>query len=250
MHRLKIIILTIFPITMISQNITGKIYDSKTTVKGASIYNTTKEQINYTDENGDFEMGVNINDTLIFYSLFHNQKTLIINKTHFKDVLVVELKETINELDEILLRSMKSKSFEEKEQSVALNEQIKKDVKINPHLYRAAPKYGLDFMQIASMIGKLFKKKKTPPPSIISITYKELDSLFSNSNFFDNELLVHNLKISTEYKPLFFDYCGAQNIDNKLLLKDNQFLLLDNLVNHSREFLIVISEDNGKQVKN
>lgn len=250
MYRLKIIILAIFPITMISQNITGKVYDSKTTLKGASIYNNTKGQINYTDKNGDFKIDVNINDTLIFYSLFHNQKTLIINKNHFKDKLVIELKQKINELDEILLSDKKSKPFDEKEQSVALNEQIKKDIKNNPHLYGATPKYGLDFIQITSMISKLFKKKKPASPSITPITYKQLDSLFSNSNFFDDELLMNNLKISTKYKPLFFDYCEAQTIDNKLLLKDDQFLLLDMLVNHSIEFLNFISENPSLQLKN
>lgn len=250
MHKLSIIILAIFPITMVSQNISGKVYDNRTTVKGASIYNTTKEQINYTDENGSFEIDANINDTLIFYSLFHNQKTLIISENHFKDILVIELKKTVNELGEVLLSNTKPKYFDEKEQSITLNKQIKNDVKNNPHLYSKAPKYGLDFIQIAAMIGKLFKKKKTASPSIISINYKEMDSLFSKSTFFNNRLLKDDLKISENYKPLFFDYCESQNIDNKLLLKDNQFLLLDKLINHSREFLIFISEYENTQVKN
>lgn len=250
MHKLRIIIFAIFPITMVSQNISGKVYDNKTTVKGASIYNTTKEQINYTDENGSFEIDANINDTLIFYSLFHSQKTLIINEKHFKDILVIELKKTVNELDEVLLSNTKPKYFDNKKESVTLNKQIENDIKNNPHLYSAAPKYGLDFIQVASMIGKLFKKKKTASPSIVPITYKELDSLFSNSTFFNNRLLKDDLKISENYKPLFFDYCESQNIDNKLLLKDNQFLLLDKLINHSREFLIFISEYKSNQIKN
>jgi len=87
------------------------------------------------------------------------------------------------------------------------------------------------------------KAKKAKPAPVITTSYKELDSLFSNDSFFTNKLITNELKVPEEYKPLFFDYCDAQNINRELLLKENRFLLLDKLNNCSKEFLIVLTEN-------
>ncbi|SFZ92462.1 CarboxypepD_reg-like domain-containing protein [Flaviramulus basaltis] len=252
MYKLKSIILIFFPIIMVSQNITGKVYDSQTTVKGATVYNTTKEQLNYTDENGVFEIDANINDTLIFYSLFHSQKTLVVNKNHFKEVLVIELKKTVNELDEVLLNNTKPKPFNEKKQTITLNEQIKNDIKSNPYKYGTQPNGSIDLIAIAGLIGKLFKKKKPKESSIIPISFKQFDSLFTNDTFFNYKLLNKDLKIPNDYKLLFFDYCEAQQIEKKLILKENQFLLLDELLNCSNDFLVILNDykNNDSLIKN
>lgn len=242
MHKLKLIILILFPFSVISQNFIGKVYDSKTTVKGATIYNTTKEQINYTNDNGGFEIDANINDTIIFYSLFHNQKTVIINASHFKETFVIELKKTVNELDEILLNNTKPKPFDEKKQTITLNEQIKNDIKSNAYKYGTQPSGAIDLIAIAGLIGKLFKKKKAKNTPTIPITYKQLDSLFTNDTFFNNKLLTKDLKIPKEYKTLFFDYCESQQIEKQLVLKENQFLLLEELLKCSNAFLIFLND--------
>jgi hypothetical protein len=243
MLKLKIIIFLFFPISIISQNIKGKVYDNTSTVKGATIYNLTKNQINYTDENGSFEVQVSINDSLLFYSLFHHKKSIIINKSHYKNILVIELKKAINELDEVLLSNeLEPKPFDSKKETYKLNEQIKNDIKQNPSLYGLQPNNGLDFIKIASLIGKLFKKKKAKDKPIIPLIYKQFDSLFTHDKFFNNKLLSTELKIPNNYKTLFFDYCDAQEIDKKLMLNKNQFLLLDELLKCSNAFLEILSD--------
>ena len=242
MYKLKFSILIFFPFSVISQNIIGKVYDSKTTVKGATIYNTTKEQINYSNNNGDFEIDANINDTIIFHSLFHNQKTIIINANHFKETLVIELKKTVNELDEILLKNIKHKPFDEKKQTITLNKQIKNDIKLNPHKYGAQPNGAINLLAIAGLIRKLFKKKKEKHTPTIPITYKQFDSLFTNDTFFNNKLLTTDLKIPENYKALFFDYCESQQIEKQLVLKENQFLLLEELLKCSNAFLTFLND--------
>jgi hypothetical protein len=64
-----------------------------------------------------------------------------------------------------------------------------------------------------------------------------LDELFKKSHFFNDALLKNTLKITSEYKYLFFDYCEGQNIKSDYLKKENEFLLLDSLVELSSEFL-------------
>ena len=56
MHRFKIFIFLLFPLTMISQHITGKVYDAETSVKGAKIFNKNANSITYTNETGSFKI--------------------------------------------------------------------------------------------------------------------------------------------------------------------------------------------------
>lgn len=243
MSKFKILLFFIFPTSVISQNITGKIYDSKTTIKGATIYNTTKNQINHTNDNGYFEIEANINDTIIFYSLFHYQKTLIINETHYTEAIVIELKKKINELDEVLLDNTKLKPFDEKKQNMVIKNQIKNDIKKHPYYYNASNgNIGNALNELTKLIGKLFKTKKPKTLPIINITHKEFDTLFSSNTFFNSKLLINDLQIPENYIPLFFDYCEGQDIDNKLLLEENRFLLLDKLYSCSKAFLKILSD--------
>ncbi|WP_341215514.1 hypothetical protein [uncultured Wocania sp.] len=249
MHQLKFAIIFLLPIFMFSQNITGKIYDQESTVKGAKIYNTIKRITTYTDNQGDFKLSASVNDTLIFTSLFHKEKRLKLIKNHFNEVLVIELKKIVNDLDEVLI-TKENKTFNEKTHTTDLGLQLKNDIKNNPHLYGLPPSGNIDFIKIFGLVSKLFKNKKVKTPPIVKITYKQFDSLFSNSNLFNNKLLINDLKVSKEYRLLFFDYCEAQNLDNKLLLEENKVLLLDKLFNFSNEFFKILSEYEKSGAKN
>jgi len=246
--KIKLILLLILPITAISQNITGKIYDSKTTIKGATIYNTTKNQINHTNENGYFEIVASINDTIIFHSLFHHQKTLIINESYFNETMVIELKKKINELDEILLTNeIKDIIFNEQKYTADIGLQIQNDMKKHPYYYKPSNgNIGNTLNEVSKLIGKLFKSKKKKEPPIITANYKAFDSLFKNDEFFNKKLLVNQLQIKEAYKPLFFDYCDTKQLDKKLFKKENRVILLDSLFNYSKEFLEIVKKSEKK----
>jgi len=199
MHQLKFVVFFLLPIFMFSQNITGKIYDEESSVKGVKIHNATKNIITYTNHKGDFKLSASIHDTLVFASLFHKEKKLKLVKNHFNEVLVIELKKTINDLDEVLI-TKENKTFNEKTYTADLGLQLKNDMKNNPHLYGPPPSGNLDFVKIFGLVAKLFKRKKVKEMPIVMITYKQFDSLFSNSNFFNNKLLINDLKVSNEYR--------------------------------------------------
>lgn len=248
MHQLKFVIIFLLPMSIFSQNITGKIYDQESTVKGAKIYNATKRITTYTDNKGDFRLSASINDTVVFTSLFHKEKRLKLVKNHFNEVLVIELKKIVNDLDEVLI-TKENKTFNEKTHTENLSLQLKNDIKNNPHLYGSPPSGNIDFIKIFGLVSKLFKRKKVKETPVFFITYKQFDSLFSNSNFFTNKLLINDLKISNEYRLLFFDYCDAQSLDNKLLLEENKILLLDKLFNYSKEFSNILDDYKKKALK-
>ncbi len=231
------------PLVAFSQNITGKIYDAETTVKGAKVFNKNKNETSYSNELGDFSIKASVNDSLVFSSLFHNEKLVIVRENHFNDTVVFELKKTVNNLDEVLLsENNKAKKFKAEQYSSDLGSQIANDIKNNPHLY--SPQSGnLDFIKIAGLIKNLlFKSKKNKAPKTKPINYKSLDSLFTNSDFFTENLLENDLKVPRKYRFLFFNYCDNKQIDNTLLVEANSVILLDTLIKCSHEFAKIISE--------
>ncbi|XCF07342.1 carboxypeptidase-like regulatory domain-containing protein [Tamlana crocina] len=243
MPKSILFLLFILPLIAISQNVTGKIYDAETTVKGAKIYNKNINETTNSNESGDFSIKASVNDSLVFSSLFHEEKLVVVTQNHFNHIVVFELKKIVNNLDEVLLSErIKEKAFQSGQYSADLGLQIANDIKNNPHLY--SPQSGnLDFIEIAGLIKNLlFKGKKNKAPKSKPINYKSLDSLFSNSDFFTENLLVNDLKVPKQYRFLFFYYCDNKQIDNTLLLETNSVILLDTLIKCSSEFAKIISE--------
>jgi len=237
-----LLIFSLFPITILAQTINGKVYDAETTVKGALIVNITQNIMTYTNDEGDFKIAAKVKDTLYVSSLFHTKTTIEIKKTDFNHIVVIEVKKAINELDAVLLRDEREKKFDSIKLESQLNNQIKEDIKRHPYKYGVQPKGGIDFIAIAGMIGRLFKNKKPEAEPIIPITYKEFSRLFEKDRFFNEALLTFDLNIPKEYQPLFFNYCDAKEIDSKLLAKNKQVDLLEELVICSQEYQKIIAE--------
>ncbi len=244
---MRYFIFILLPFSIFSQNITGKVYDSDTTVKGIDVFNLSKQTRTYTDNYGNFTIEATIGDTISFHSIFHDKKIIKLNKSHFKDIVVIELSKTINRLNEILIQNdIKPKEFNPQKEQVSLKKQIVNDSKSNPHLYGTSSKYGLDIVRVISLVGKLFKNKKSKNTSIIPISHKALDSLFNNSPLFNDDMLISALTIPKDYKQLFFEYCETKSLNKDLLKKENEVILLDSLVTYSKTFLEIVEESKKK----
>ena len=237
----KTILFLLLPATLISQNITGKIYDAESTVKGAKILNKTKNITTHSDENGNFDITASPNDSLLITSLFHLEKHIKIDDFYLQNTIVVELTKQVNNLDEVLLAEKRNelKTFEINSDLGAI---LAYDLKNNPETwYKDMPKSGIDIIAVALLIGKLLKNKKEKPQPKTTINFKTFDSLFSSSNKrFNKSLLINDLKIPEAHFGLFFDYCDAQSIDTNLLLEENDFMLLDQLLKCSNNFLEIL----------
>ncbi|WP_456436911.1 carboxypeptidase-like regulatory domain-containing protein [Psychroserpens sp.] len=242
MKRRILLILLLLPISILAQTINGKIYDAETTVKGALVVNVTQNIMTYTNDKGDFKIKAKVKDTLYISSLFHTKIFIKIKENDFNHIIVIEVKKAINELDAVLLRDEREKKFDSIKLEAQINNQIKEDIKRHPYKYGVQPKGNMDFIAIGRMIGRLFKNKKPKKEPIVPITYKEFSVLFQKDHFFNDALLVFDLNIPKEYQPLFFDYCDAKEIDSKLLAKNKQVDLLEELVICSQEYQKIIEE--------
>ncbi len=245
---MKYLILYLFPLSIFSQHLKGKVYDQQSTVKGIKVYNISKQIKTYTDDAGEFSIAASVNDTLLFESLFHNPKQVKLKPTDFEDIVVFELKKTINELGEVLLNNNDAKTFNAKTYTNATGLQLANDIKNNPHLYKPESAYtgGANILGIIGMAIQLFKKKnKYKPQPIEYINYKHLDSLFKNDDFFNLRLLHQDLRIPETYAHLFLDYCETKSLNKELISEENKVVLLDSLVEFSREFLKITKNHNS-----
>lgn len=233
------LIFLFFPFLGITQTISGKIYNDKTTIEDVIITNITQSKSTYSDNEGNFKIEAKINDSIRFTTGFYKIQFLKVKAIHFEDVLVIELKPDLNQLDEVLLSNdLKEKTFDEKKENLELQNLIREDVKNRPYLYESTPSGNADIFAIVGLVASLFKnKKKSKKENLIPIGYNDFKDLFSNSNYFTDSLLVNDLKIPLKDKFQFFDFCSYREIDLKLLSEENTFLLLDELIKSSNAFL-------------
>ena len=230
---------------MFSQNISGTLYDAESAISGAKIMNVTSKSITSTDGHGNFEIYAKVNDTLIFSSLFHHTKQLVVNRSHLEATQVFEMKKIVNELDEVELHGpITPKEIDAKEATKTLNKQLQNDIEKNSFKYKKPNTGPLDIMAIGESIVKLFKRK-TPreyQTADTLITSEDLNSLFKSDKFFNDTFLVLNLNITKDNKHLFFAYCETKDMSSALLLQENKIYLIDNFLEYSKEFREILKE--------
>ncbi|WP_340155718.1 hypothetical protein [uncultured Winogradskyella sp.] len=222
-----LLFLLVLPFINNAQTLSGKIYDEKGVVKNIKVYNKTQGRLTLTNTDGDFKIEAKVNDSILFESLFYHKKTVVLKDIHFNGVAVFELKEILNELDEVeIIAEPEQPVFKEETYNNDLQHILKEDIKNNPHLYKPANATGgVDILAVIGLVAKLFKDNdKYVAPIYQPITYTQMDSLFEKSSFFNKELMTKDLKISEDKTHLFYDFCEAKQISSELLKDENKQL--------------------------
>lgn len=212
--------------------------------------NVSAKSMTSTDAIGNFEIQAKRNDTLLFSSLFHHTKQLVVIQSHLESPQVVELKKILNELDEVNVKGpITAQPMDEKEVTTRVNKQFKSDVERNPHLYRrpnanAGP---INFLEIGRRLKKLLKRKtlkEEEPEGLIETTIEASDlvTLFKKDPFFNDTFLILDLNITKDYRHLFFAYCETKKMSSFLLQPDNKIYLIDHLLDYSQEFRVILAE--------
>lgn len=237
--QLLFLLLFITSSTIAAQIVNGIVYDAESTIKGVKVLNVTQKTVTATNGSGEFSLKAKVTDTIYFESLFHEPKFAIVTKDYFESTFVFEMTTIVNELDEVFIKDKpKAKQFEGEAYNENMNKIIALDKKAEPQKYNATPKYGLDFIQVFSMIGKLFKKKKNLEPN--TLNYKQIKLLFETNSFFNQDMLIQNLKVPKQYQSLFFEFCESKEINESFLNYNKRLELLDKFTDFSQEFLIII----------
>lgn len=235
------IVLVSIPLMVLSQRISGTVYDADEILTSVQIINRTQNIVVFTDDNGNFLIPARLNDSISFTSRLHHPYKMKVEAFHFEDIIVVELKKIVNDLDEIYLENQpKAQPFTQETYNSKFQEQLLNDRKSNPEKYSGVGSGNMDFIAIASMIAGLFKSKKPKPEVLIPINAKHLDSLFAKDRFFNESLIRNDLKIEKDLQGLFFEYCETRQINSKFLNPNHQLTLLSELMEASTEFKLLI----------
>lgn len=100
---LFIVVLGINKMHAQSVEIMGKVLSS-TEVENIHVINRAAQQFTITNTQGEFKINVSLNDTLMFSSIQHKTKHIVVDATIIAlKTCVVTLEEQVNELDEVLL---------------------------------------------------------------------------------------------------------------------------------------------------
>src|SRR5690606_29828611 len=112
-----------------------------------------------------FKIKAVLNDTLTFVSTFYEDQKILVNDFKLKEKFVVQLKEKINELDEVVVSSTAEvKEFNLEVYNQEFKNQIKEDFKNNPFEYGSLSNgtLSVDLIKVSNFIvekiGKLLKK--------------------------------------------------------------------------------------------
>ncbi len=238
MNKAILVFFFCIPLVLWSQDqsrrlIIGQVMYRSSNVVDEHVINTTSEEMVITDENGRFKISVALGDELVFMAVNYELEHLLITQEILDtNRIVVEVTEKINLLDEVVV------SPENREKFLALkNEEFKQYVyeidrgtrveNIAQPMHIRGMKDGVNFVKIFKALVKNKSEKERP---IIKLS--EVLRAVYNDKFF-----VDNLYLSVDMIDDFLVFCDNQAPDRSLILKKNEFELLQFLVEQSQSYL-------------
>jgi len=220
--------------SIVAQNITGRVYNDEIALQYVSITNSTQKTETFSDDNGWFTIEAIENDTILFSSSFYIEKKILVSNDYFDKEVSIQLEQKINNLDEVIISNY---FFDEEQFSSDFKKQILYDIDHNMQAYEQPSNGNVDFIKIFKRINKLVNKKKgkkKTPTEPNYISYSNLKMLLLDSDI-DTDKLTDVLNIPEGNVHLFIDFCRGK-IKSELLEENNNFLLLDKLMDLSIQF--------------
>ncbi|NER12437.1 hypothetical protein GWK08_03215 [Leptobacterium flavescens] len=219
----------------------GQVLYRNNFVQNENVVNINTEKATITNKDGEFAIFVKAGDELVFSAVNYKIKSVIIDDKILKNNrLVVEVNEKVTQLEEVVVTPENEKKFLELK-----NEEFKQyDYESDPStptINDAIPvaerglQNGLNFVNIFKAI---FKSKKEETTEQREIRMSEV-----LRQIYEDEFFVGNLKIPSEKIEDFLYFCDSKMPAQSLLKKDNEFQLIDFLVNQSEAYLKIINSE-------
>lgn len=226
--------------------------DGRALVKGHVLYknvdvaneyviNSTSEEATVTDEDGEFAIRVKVGDELVFTAVNYQYQVLEITPEILaKNRIIVSVNEKVTELDEVVVTpeneerylQVKNEEFKEVEYEIDRTTEVE-----NIALSRTerGMQDGLNFVNIFKAIFKSKPDMATEGPKLqVSEVLRRV---------YDNRFFVEDLKLPQSQIESFLTYCDEKLPARSLLKKENEFQLIDSLVNLSKSFREELNEE-------
>mgnify|MGYP000365174195 CR=1 FL=1 len=218
----------------------GKVLYRDISVPNENVINSTSEMATITNNNGEFAIKVKEGDELVFTAVNYQLRVVRITAEILKNNrLVVEVKEKVTELEEVVVTpedqerflAMKNDKFKEIEYETDRTTEVE-NIAISQS--ERGLKDGLNFVNIFRAMFKSSDENKEEEGSKLKVS-QVLRQVY------DDQFFVSDLQIPQDKINEFLFYCDARMPAKSLLKKENEFQLIDALVSHSKTFLTKIN---------
>ncbi len=218
----------------------GQVIYKNVNVANEYVINSTTEKATITNDDGEFSIKVKVGDELVFTAVnFQYKLVKITPEILANNRLVVSVNEKITELDEVVLTpedqerylQVKNEEFKEYEYEVDRGTEVE-NVALSQS--ERGMQDGINFVNIFRAI---FKSKEIDPevkPMLASEVLRQV---------YDDQFFVMDLNIPQDKIDAFLLYCDPKMPARSLLKKENEFQLIDSLVNLSKSFLVSLNEE-------
>tara|TARA_B100000900_G_C20460120_1_gene666894 strand:+ start:61 stop:801 length:741 start_codon:yes stop_codon:yes gene_type:complete len=213
--------------------IKGKVLYRDNNVVSANVVNNSTQEATITNEDGEFEIKVKLNDRLIFSSVQYQIRSLVINKDILqRSRIVIDVNEKVRELEEVVVGPENTEKFLDlkEEEFNKIDYSFDKSTKIENQILKAGTfNNGLNFINLYKAIAKSSSKEIEPS----SYSYKPSNLL---REVYEDDFFISNLGIPKENISEFLLFCDDKFPSKFLLKKSNEFQLIDFLVKQSDKF--------------
>jgi len=215
----------------------GQVLYRNVNVPNENVINITSESATITNEDGRFGIRVKEGDELAFTAINYEMAIVKITAEMLKkNRLVVEVNEKVTELDEVVV------SPEDKEKFLDAQSEKFKEVEYETDRTTAVENIslsqsergmrdGINFVNIFKALFASGKNKNKDDNSGPRLKPSEVLRQVYNDEFF-----VVDLKLPQDEIEGFLFFVDEHMDENSLLKKDNEFQLLDFLVNESKAY--------------
>ena len=224
--------------------IRGKVLYKNINVVSANVVNNTSGQATITNEDGEFEMKVRLNDRLVFSSVQYEIRSTRIDKDILqKSRLVIDVNEKVTILDEVVVGPENTEKFLDlkKEEFKRVDYIADKSTRIKNEILKAGTfNNGLNFINLYKAIAKSSNKVELDKKNINSLKYKPSDLI---REVYDDSFFVTTLGIKKDNISEFLLYCNDRFPSKALFKKSNEFQLIDFLINQSEKFKKILERN-------
>lgn len=241
MKRILLLVPALFFLTLgIAQTedrrpLRGQVMYRNVPVPNENVINTTTERATITNEKGEFLIYVREGDELVFTAVNYQIEILKVTPEILrKNRLVVEVNEKVTELDEVTVSPenqtkflrLQNEEFKEYEYETDATSEFR-NVALDPAGVQMRD--GLNFVNIfkALFLSGNRDESADRTPLKVSEVLRQV---------YDDDFFVRDLQLSQDQIDAFLVYCDSKLPAQSLLRKDNEFQLIEFLVNHSKEF--------------
>ncbi|MRX66529.1 hypothetical protein SAMN06265349_102433 [Flavobacterium resistens] len=220
----------------------GKVSSNNVPLNKVEVINKTSKTSTTTNSLGEFSIAVKAQDSLIFFAkdyLFTRLK--ITAKQIETNNLIVNMIPKAEELNEVIISNVTAKD-------IFLTKEDIKQIKLNDHKSRPGLKIegfnevkgsplDIDFIYLGKQVYNLLKKDEESKKEIPKIDFRKLIATTCPEDFFLKEL-----KLNSEEKELFLQFCDADPKSNILLGNPNILATMEFLYAKNDEFKKLKSE--------